>query len=512
MLHDGYTFGQFPPRPVARRAYLLLPGRAHAAPFFESGAREPVSVTRSDRLVARNFLALGSGEIVARVVGFGATVYIARALGAEAYGVLELAAAIVLYFTRIADAGFDLGLGVREMAAAPGEADELAASALTARTLVSLLCVAILGAVGLWILPAPEGPVLAAYGLTLLAVGVGSRWIHVGRERTRLVAVARTLGEVSMVLLVLALVRAPEHLIRVPFAKLAGDLLAAAILLWSLGRAGLPLRPRLDLERLRPLVRRALPLVLSAFFGLMIYNADLIFIRLFGARADVGHYAAAYTLISFLSNVGIAYALSLLPTLTRLETEPEEQRALYHAAHAHVVAVGLPVAVGGAMLAGPIIAVVFGGEYAAAGPALAVLMWSVPLALLRDLPVMALMSRGRERRILALTGQAAAVNLALNLALVPTLGIVGAAVATVVTEAIRMGLAVAAARPLAFRGPAASRYVRPLLASGVMAAALALLGPRHAPVSVAVGALAYLAALWAVGGIRLEGRVPTLRV
>lgn len=471
-----------------------------------------MSGTRSDRLVARNFLALGSGEVAARLIAFGATIYIARTLGAASYGVLELAAAIVLYFTRVADAGFDLGLGVREMASAPAEADELAASALTARTLVSLACVGLLGAVGLWVLPAPEGPVLAAYALTLLAVGLGARWIHVGRERTRLVAVARTIGELVMVVLVLAVVRAPEHLIRVPFAKLAGDLLAAAILLWSLWRGGLRLRPKLDLDRLRPLLRRAAPLVLSAFFGLMIYNADLIFIRLFGDRSDVGYYAAAYALISFLSNVGIAYALSLLPTLTRLTSRPDEQRDLYHAAHAQVVAVGLPIAVGGAMLAGPIIAVVFGGEYVPSGPALAVLLWSVPLALLRDLPVMALMSGGREGKILRLTGQAASLNLVLNLALVPSFGIVGAAVATVITEAVRMVLAVLAARPLGFRGPGATRYLRPILASAAMALALHLAGSLSAPAAVGAGAAVYMAALAALGGIGLEGRVPTLRV
>ena len=461
-----------------------------------------MNLTRSDRLVARNFLALGSGEIMARVVAFGATVYVARTLGAAPYGVLELAAAVILYFSRVADAGFDLGLGVREMAAAPREAEELASSALTARTLLSILCIAVLVPGGLWILPEPEGAVLAAYSLTLLAVGLGARWVHVGRERTRLVAVARTAGEVAMVLLVLAVVRAPEHLVRVPFAKLAGDLLAAGILLRGLVRAGLRLRPRLDLERLRPLFRRAVPLVLSAFFALMIYNADLIFIRLFGARVDVGHYAAAYTLISFLSNVGIAYALSLLPTLTRLEARPDEQRDLYQAAHAHVVAVGLPVAIGGAMLAGPIIGLVFGGDYAPSGPALALLIWSVPIAILRDLPVTALMSRGLERKILRLTGQAAVVNLVLNLALVPALGIRGAAIATVATEVVRMALAIAAARPFGFRGPSLARYARPVAAAAAMALALHLAGDRSALIAVPAGAIVYVAALGALGGIR----------
>ncbi len=467
---------------------------------------------RFERLVALNFLALGSGEAVARIVAFGATVYVARTLGASAYGVLELAGAIILYFSRVADGGFDLGLGVREMAARPDEASELASSALTARALMSLGLVAAIGSVGLFLLPAPEGPVLAAYSLTLLAVGIGSRWVHVGKERTRLVAVARTVGEAGFVLLVLAAVRSPEHLIRVPFAKFAGDLLAALILLVGVYRLGIRVRPKLDLARLKPLARRAAPLVLSAFFGLMIYNADLIFIRAFRGQADVGHYAAAYTLISFLSNLGIAYSLSLLPTLTRLAVRRDEQMGLYHTAHAHVFAVGFPIAAGGALLAAPIIGLVFGGEYAPGAAALAILIWSIPLALARDLPITALMSGGREDAIVRLTGKAAAINLVLNFALVPTLGIVGAAIATVITEGARMALAVAAARQLDFRAAPVRRYVRPLAATAGMAVVLVLLGERSAPLLIVAGASSYLVLLWAVGGIHWRGGVPTLEV
>lgn len=471
----------------------------------------PVTDRAPERLVARNFLALGGGEAAARVIAFIATVWVARRLGAASYGVLELAAAVTLYFARVADAGFDLGLGVREIAARPREASAIASSALGARVLLSFLCIAGLVALGLTALPQPEGHAIALYSLTLLAVGLGTRWVHLGFERSRLVAAARTAGEAAMAVAVVLFVRAPADLLRVPLAKLGGDLLAAGALLVGLARRGVSIRPRLDAEILRPLGRRAVPLVASAFFGLMIYNADLIFLRIFRERTDVGHYAAAYALISFLVNLGIAYSMSLLPTLTRLADETAERRRLYHAAHVHVVALGLPVAVGGALLARPIVGLVFGSGYDAAAPALAILIWSIPIGLLRDLPVVALMAGGREGTILRLTAVAAVLNLGLNLALVPPYGIAGAAVATLITEAARMGIFVASARRLDFRAPSPRRYARPAAAAVVMAGVLLLLGPRHALLSVAVGGGAYLAALWALGGVAwTPGRPPRL--
>lgn len=470
--------------------------------------------TGSERLVARNFLTLGSGEAVARVIAFGATVYVARVLGPESYGIIELAAAIVLYFSRIADFGIDLGLGVREIAARRSDLSELAPVILTARILVSAVIVVILAVVGLLVLPPAEGKVLAVYGVSLLAVGASTRWIHIGLEKTAYVSIARTVGELLMVGLVFAFVRSSEDLVRVPMAKVVGDLLAVFIMAWLVRRFGIRLRPRIDWRLLKPLVRRAWPLVVSALLGLMIYNSDLIFIRIFtGRSASVGYYAAAYTLIGFLSNLGIAYSISLLPTLTRLGGERSRQLALYQTAHAHVFAIGFPIAIGGSLLAGQIISLVFGPAYGPAVLALQIVVWSVPLGLLRDIPIAGLIASGREDRVLRLTAWATTFNLLLNVLLIPPFGIYGAAIASALTEAFRMVLAFLAGRVFGWPRPHASRLWRSLLAGAVMAGGLMLVGPYSLPVMIGLGVLLYFGTLTALGGVRFhKGRLPELNV
>ncbi|MEP7324700.1 MAG: oligosaccharide flippase family protein, partial [Gemmatimonadota bacterium] len=79
----------------------------------------------SDKTVGRNFLALGAGEAAARLVAFGATIYLARTLGPGSYGVIGLALAVTLYFTYLADCGIET-LGVREIAADPSRVATLA--------------------------------------------------------------------------------------------------------------------------------------------------------------------------------------------------------------------------------------------------------------------------------------------------------------------------------------------------------------------------------------------------
>lgn len=452
--------------------------------------------------MARNFLALGAGEVIARLIAFAATVYLARTLGAASYGVIGFATAITLYLNRVTDAGVELGLGVREVAAAPHAFHALATSLLTARLLIAALLVVIVALAGRFVLPQPEAAVLSLYALTLLAAGLSTRWIFLGQERARLVATARAAGEALMVVLVLALVHNAADLTRVPLAQFAGDGLAAVVLLAVLRGRGVSLRPRIDWQLLKPLARRAWPLVLGSWCGLMIYNADLIFLRIFQGPAAVGLYAAAYTLISFLVNLGTAYSMSLLPTLTRLRSDRAEQQVLYHTATVHVFMAGLPIAVGGALLAPAIINTFFGSGYASAALPLQILFWTVPIALLRDVPIVALMSAKREDKILRLTAWSAALNLALNIVLIPRYALAGAAWATLATEAIRMVLAFNLVRAEGFEATRPLLFWKPTLAAMAMAGLLAATSPALLPLAVALGAVTYGLSLGLLTGFR----------
>lgn len=466
-----------------------------------------------ERLVARNFLSLASGEVAARVLAFGATVYAARVLGPEAYGVLGFAAAVVLYLSRIADGGMEyFGLGIREIASDRRRVDTHAPDLVTARFLIAAVLVAILAA-AMPFLPRPEGAALTLYGLTLLMVGAGTRWVHLGLERTRLVAIARTAGEALMALLVLATVRSPGDLLRVPLAQFLGDALAALLLLAALHRLGHPLALRLRTARVLPLFRESAPLVASALLGLMIFNSDLIMLRLFRDAAAVGYYAAAYTLISFILNLGVAYSQSLLPTLTRTGREGGDARRLYHTAAAQCFAVGLPIAAGGTLVAPEIIGRVFGDGYADAALALAVLIWSIPLSLIREVATVALMVAARQRDVLRLTGAAAVLNILLNLLLIPRWGIPGAAASTLVTEGVRMAAALAFARAGGFPLPGAARLWRAAVATLAMAGLVIVLRPAVVWIGIAAGALGYALALAMVGGLRFRrGALPLLDV
>ena len=461
---------------------------------------------RSDAAVGRMFAVLGLGEAVGRAVGFAGTVYVARRLGADAYGIVAVAAAVVLYFSHVADFSVEV-LGARTIAADRGVIGKLVPALLGARLALAAACIVVLSAVGLIFLPSPDGAVLALTSLGLLAVAGSTRFVFLGIERPIPAAATKVLGELLSLGLILLLVHDARDILDVPVARVAGDIAAAMLLFALLWRHGHRVGIRHGASDVRPLMTSAAPLVGHAILGLAIFNSDLIFLRLLKDARTAGMYAAAYTLISFLLNLGVAYGNSLLPVLARegATSDPSRQRSLFDHAMIQVLTVALPVGAGGFLLAGGLMGLVFGPEFAASVPALQVLIWSIVVAWVRNVVQMGLIARDRQSFVLRTSMWSAAANLALNLALIPRFGMIGAAVATLATETLRTVVALVYSARLGLPFGVARRLWRPVAATLGMAALLWFVPLPHVLLAVAAGAAAYAAALLATGGVRFDG-------
>ena len=470
-----------------------------------------VSAGLSERVVTRNFLTIGSGEVVARILAFVASVYLARVLGAEVYGAIAFATAILLYFSRVADGGLDL-IGTREVARNHAEASRIAGPLIAFRLAASALLTLLLAAGAFVWLPRRDALVLAVFALTLVTIGASTRWVHLGLEKTERASFSRVLGELLGLALILLFVRSSDDFLIVPLAHLAAGSLTAALLAWWLRGLGVHLGLRWNWAVVRPLLLRSYPVVLAALLGLLVYNSDLIMLRAFRGARTAGYYAAAYTPISLAISVGMAYRMSLLPALTRLGVAGG-QRELYQTALAHVFAVVLPAAIGGWILAPQVVALVFGQEYMPAAAVLQLLIWAIPLSQLREAPVAALVSHAHEHRLLHLNAMGTVLNIGMNLVLIPRYGMMGAAISTVVTEGARTALALVFAHGAGFPFASGRRFWRVAVAGLAMAGLLFTLRSHGLWAAATLGVLGYLTTLLALGGIRIRrGAWPSLNV
>lgn len=458
----------------------------------------------------RRFLALGLGETAARLVAFGVTVYVARTLGADRYGLLVAALTVVMYLTFIVDAGMEM-VGVKEVASDPGRVPALLARVLGSRLLIAAAIVVLAAALSAVLLPSLDGQALTLYAGTLVGTALSTRFVHLGLDRAGYAAWSRVLGETLVALIVLALVHEPAHLLRVPMAQIAGDVVAALVLLRLLPPDSRPGGLRVDLGETLAVLREARPMILHGVLGLAIFNSDFLFLRVLKDPASVGYYAVAYTLISFVQNLGVAYTMSLIPTLTVRRRDRVAAQQAVDEGMAQAMFGALPITVGGLLVAPALVVLMFGGGYAASAAPLQVLLLLVPIALVRNVWQAVLVAYDRQDLMLRTVAWAAGVNVVLNLALIIPFGMIGAAAATVATEGVRTWLSARYAADLSMVMPPPSRFGKVVLASAAMALATWLVRQAPVAVTIGVGAFTYAAVLVASGAVRLRrDRLPEL--
>lgn len=415
--------------------------------FTRGGGGTPLR--RVAATVGTGFAALASGELVARAVGFVVTLYLARTLGVSGFGRIEVALAVFSYLQLLVDGGLDT-IAVRTVARDPSARARFAANLLGIRLGIALLLLA-----GVTVLTVSTwgtssvSALLARYALAVLPLAASFNWAFQADQHMRAVAARTILSQVAYAGLVLTLVRGPGDVAVVPLTFVAGTALGIALLAgWYARRFG---RPRIALERrfLAEVLPQAWPVAISGAFRTLSYNFDLLIIGFLFPSLGAGLYAAAYRLLT-LPLLGYAtLGTALLPMLARLSGRARQRTAAAHALL--VTASGVTIAALAHRFAEPLIVFTAGPAFGGAAPVLALLAWSIPLTALSGVFRLLLLATHRQRQDLAVVTTAGLLNAALNLLLIPRLGLAGAAVATIAGEAAVLLLASAFVLKAAFR-------------------------------------------------------------
>jgi O-antigen/teichoic acid export membrane protein len=215
----------------------------------------------------------------------------------------------------------------------------------------------------------------------------------------------------------------------------------------------------------------------------------------------VGAYGAAWRLLELSLILPQSVCLALYPQLAAAADDTARLAGLGRAALRVLLAGSVPLAVGLTMLAPQVMAVLYGPEFTAAAPTLAVLVWTLIPYLWVRLHAYVLVAADRQRVDLALNVAMTVVNIGLNLVLIPIDGHRGAAIATLVTMLVYVGAQYGYLwRALPGRAAPLRIPLQPLLGGAAMALLLWWLRD-HGLVTALVAAVALCAGALAVGGL-----------
>lgn len=407
------------------------------------GTTRPVQTTRpSAGAEPFDTGSTGSGLIVVRLLQYGmlfaCSVLAARALGPAGRGEYVVPATLAHVVGVVTHLSLEGGLGrllarretTRAEAAALGTTGSLVVSALGVAT-YAILCIVLRPAlpssvsVASFVLAGAAIPFISSsfvFAVLLLRMG---GIVAYGLT----MAVGATAQLAVLIVLWLAAPLTPELVLA---ALLAASVLYAAGTIAGLARkvgvrALLPVRPG-------PLGRRSLGLSLrvhpAAVAIFTVTRLDLILVGILTDTAATGRYSVAKTV----AEVGYLAAFGLALAALHGQTEAEEEGALRHTVEqtrlSLFIALVLAVLVGGG--AYPLILVLYGDDWLAAVVPLILLNFG-GIALAIELPVRGLLIRiAPLKHISSAALMALALSIVLDVALIPPLGITGAAIAAVV--------------------------------------------------------------------------------
>lgn len=193
-----------------------------------------------------------------------------------------------------------------------------------------------------------------------------------------------------------------------------------------------PVRASTAAFETRSWVKAIIPLTLTDALLIVNLQADLLVLGLFRDAADVGIYRAA-VLVASQVTIGLTVANEVLaPHIARLHQAGDctGLKLLVRQAQRWLALSGLVLA--GVCIIGDreILTLVFGSAYAGGAAALAVLAAGQFISVVAGTNSVLLNMSGNERDVLRVFTISAVVNLAANFALVPSFGMMGAAIAT----------------------------------------------------------------------------------
>ena len=230
-------------------------------------------------------------------------------------------------------------------------------------------------------------------------------------------------------------------------------------------------RPKfeIDFEIWKNLLKESWPLALTATF-IMIYTRidQLMLFQIKGAQA-VGHYAAAVRLTELFNIIAAAFMTSVFPLFSKyFISSGEELEKAYKLSFKYLSTLIIPIAVGISILSKPIIMAIYGEQFLSSILTLRILIWSEIFVFLGTIHVSILISAGLQRLDFIFTSSSAALNILLNLLLIPRFSIAGAAVATVISYGLGVPMSCILKKTRKYGKALAYSTLKPLIAAGIM--------------------------------------------
>ncbi len=450
---------------------------------------------------ARNAAFVMIAETAAKVTTFAWTVVAARELTRGQFGSFNFALSLALILASIAEWGFDPVM-VQRVARDPSAKERHFANTVGWEgAIASVLFGAAAIAGGL----ASSGTTRIVLLLVLLAAYLDVfsdtiRALGTAVQRQGVTSIALVIQRIATVGVAVPVLLLGGGLEGFAIAFLGGYAVGFAAHLYALGRLGVRFRfGFIQRDGMRTFARGTTAIGLSGLVLAALFRIDALILAALKGEAALGAYSVAYRLFETSLFVAFAVNSALFPLMAERGDHPDKVRGVMEKALGSILFLYLPYTVVCLLEAEQILDLLFGNRYAtiSAGS----LRWLAAAPLVYAVSFIAGSALTAVRRtggMLVAAIVATVANIGLNFALIPMVGIEGAAIATTASYLVEGLVLLWYFRRAGGSHPDVVTVALPPVGGALVFAAVLALAPVPTAVALTAGLVLYVATWWAV--------------
>ena len=389
----------------------------------------------------KNTLWLLSEKGLALFVGFFVTAYVARVYGPDQFGLYSYCLSLVAIFSVPGHAGLN-ALVVKRLIENDADKSVIMGTSITIKAMgffVGLVCL-----LGYGFYPGVhssfERSVLGLLCLSLIVQpGLVLDFWFQAHYAMRYQAISKHLGLLmaSVVKVLAASMGASILWIAGATALQSAVVVISLVCFYFMTARSQVSAWKFDVLEAKLLVQKGSLVFLGTFFAAIYLKIDQVMLKTLVGDGEVGVYAVAATISEAIYFIPVAITAAVFPRLIELRNDdPVSYERRTQQLLDGLAALALLIAVGVTLISSPLVSLVFGEEYKEASKLLAVHVWASVFIFMRSVFSKWIVAEDLLRFSIITHGAGALINVLANSLLIPEMGAMGAAVATLLSYAM----------------------------------------------------------------------------
>jgi O-antigen/teichoic acid export membrane protein len=467
------------------------------------------------RQVAHNMIYQIAGKTLSTILGLVALGMMTRYLGQDGYGGYTTIIAFLQFFGILVD--FGLTLTTVQMISEPNaDMNKITSNIFTLRFFSAVV---FLGLAPLVVLIFPYSATLkigvALTTFSFLFIALNQVLIGLFQKNLRMekAAIAENIGRVVLVAGIAAVIYLKAGLLAVMLAVILGSF-ANFLVNFLFSLKYVKIRFKFDFPLWREIFHRSWPIGLSIAFNLIYLKADVISLSIFKSQAAVGLYGASYRVLDVLTTLPMMFAGLVLPILTSSWSEKNLERfeRLIKKSFDFLMMIVVPIIFGAWVLGERIMSAVAGSDFSLSGTILKILILAAGAIFAGTLFGHVIVAIKKQKQMIWGYAMVALLSLAGYVIFIPIYSYWAAAWVTVFSEGSIALLTFFVAWKNTRIVPSGKVFLKAVLASILMCAAIYFLISLNLIILIILGAAVYAVALYLLGGYNKETLIEIVKL